>query len=628
MKLPAPVNGDGLRKTTQMAFYGYDAFGTEGGIRDMKNMTSDYWPELAVRERRRTYRTVEEPGGIWAFQELMWADGTDFHYGDETVAGLITQTGEPHTFAALGDYIACLPEKTWYDTVSGETGSLEAEAAVDAFTACFRSVASPEGLSDTGNCLDLSESMSGGAGFDGDLRDLFKPGDAVEIAGCVRHEKNNATLVIREVGEKALYFLDDALALDEVPVYEFGGKGLAAGRYTVAYGDTYYGFTVSRTGGYPAGGWLELRESGTGLAVDVHYYNGTQDVTETIAASKGAAAGAVELKTLTRWVDYFERAAVTIRRTVPDMDGIFYHGNRLWGYQGDTIYASALGDCKNWNVFQGTASDSWTTETGTAGRFTGGISYNGYPRFFKENHIFTLFGDYPQEYQLKGMELMGVEKGSGKSLCIVAGRLYYLAPQGPCAFTGETPFLVGEDLGLTRYRNGTAGTDGKKYWISMQAEDDAWHLFVYDPRRRMWVREDDLQAMGFARWDGDLWCLAADGKMLLLGRPRAGDESMDEEPVEWLAEFGDITEGMPDKKRINKIRLRLELDEDAVAEVWIKYDSAGAWNKVSRLTAKRKQSMELPIIPRRVDHIRLKLQGWGGCRISSIARQAAAGSGR
>lgn len=618
MKLPAPVSGDGLRKSAQVNFYGYDAMSTDGGIVDMQNMTSDYWPELAARERRRKYMTLEEPGGIWAFGEMMWVDGTAFHYGDQTVEGFITQGEADHTFAVLGDYVVVWPEKRWYDTVSGETGSLE--ASVSALAMAFRSEASPEGLSTQANYLDLS------VGSAEDLREIFRPGDGIWISGCAKHPENNTSLIVREVTEHALYFYDDALTLDEVRGYDVGAGGLQTGSYAMQVDDVWYWITTSRT--YPAGSRIEAAVSGGSLTVRITYYDGTQDVTEVLTGTRTEASGAAELKTYTKWVDYSENVTVTVSRTVPEMDRIFYHGNRLYGYKGDTIHASALGDIFNWNVFDGLASDSWSSETGTAGSFTAGISYGGYARFFKENQIFTLYGDYPQEFALQGQELNGVEKGSGKSPAIVNGRLFYLSPQGPCVYTGGVPSLIGEKLGLTRYRNGVGGSDGKKYYLSMEDEEEAWHLFVFDTSHGMWIREDSLRVTGFARYEKDIYALDADGDVWILGRPTAGDQTMDEDPVAWYAEFGDITDGMPDRKRVTKLQIRLELDSDAVVKVEILYDSEDAWSPVAHITAKHKQSVTLPIIPRRLDHFRLKISGWGGCRISSIARQSAAASAR
>lgn len=628
MKLPAPVSGDGLRKSAQVNFYGYDAMSTDGGIVDMQNMTSDYWPEMAARERRRKYMTLEEPGGLWAFGEMMWVDGTDFHYGDLTVADFITQAEADHTFAVLGDYVVCWPEKRWYDTVSGETGSLEASVSVANMVACFRSETSPEGLSTQANCLDLNwpGSITPYPGYEGDLREVFKPGDGIWISGCVKHKENNTSLIIREVTEHALYFYDDGLTLDAVEAYDVGAGGLPAGNYTIKANDIYYYFTTSRA--YPAGSRIQAAENSGSLTVSIRYYENGADRTDGLTGSRTELSGAAELKTYTRWEDCYETGAVTVSRTVPEMDRIFYHGNRLYGYNGDTIYASALGDIFNWNVFDGLASDSWTSETGTAGRFTAGISYGGYARFFKENQIFTLYGDYPQEFALQGQELNGVEKGSGGSPVIVNGRLFYLSPQGPCVYTGGVPSLIGEKLGLTRYKNGVGGSDGKKYYLSMEDEEGAWHLFVFDTSHGMWIREDSLRVTGFAKYEKDIFALDADGNVWILGRPTAGDQTMEEETVAWYAEFGDITDGMPDRKRVTKLQIRLDMDSEAVVKVEILYDSEDAWSPVAHITAKRKQSVTLPIIPRRLDHFRLKISGWGGCRISSIARQSAAASAR
>jgi len=72
-------------------------------------------------------------------------------------------------------------------------------------------------------------------------------------------------------------------------------------------------------------------------------------------------------------------AAVTIKRTVPNMDHICACSNRLWGFKGDTICASKLGDPFNWNVFDGLDTDAWSMDTGSAGGFSGAFSYLGYP---------------------------------------------------------------------------------------------------------------------------------------------------------------------------------------------------------------------------------------------------------
>ena len=89
--------------------------------------------------------------------------------------------------------------------------------------------------------------------------------------------------------------------------------------------------------------------------------------------------------------DYSE-LELTIERKVPDMEYITECNNRLWGCSkdGHEIYASKLGDVKNWNCFRGNSMDSWAATIGSDGKFTGAITFLGYPMFFKEDSLIKI----------------------------------------------------------------------------------------------------------------------------------------------------------------------------------------------------------------------------------------------
>ena len=57
--------------------------------------------------------------------------------------------------------------------------------------------------------------------------------------------------------------------------------------------------------------------------------------------------------------------------------------------------------------------------------------------------------------------------------------------------------------------------------------------------------------------------------------------------------------------------------------VWLQLDSDGTWYQPQdgKLEEDSKRSYFLAIVPRRADHYRLKLEGKGGCRVYSIARE-------
>lgn len=321
-------------------------------------------------------------------------------------------------------------------------------------------------------------------------------------------------------------------------------------------------------------------------------------------------------------------SGVTIQRTMPDMDFLIENENRLWGCKGDTIYASKLGDPFNWNVFDGLATDSYAVNVGSAGDFTAAFSYLGYPCFFKEEYIYKVYGYKPSNFQVMSSASLGVETGSHHSLAIAGEILFYLSRAGVVAYSGGIPQTISGPLGTQRYRNGVAGSDGRKYYISMQDQEDNWHLFVYDTQHKIWVQEDDSHALRFA-WNGALYLQEADdaGRVWLCGNPReipAG--ATVEGPVESMVEFADFVEYSPSKKGTSKLQVRVELDENSTLDVDVQFDSDGVWHRVKTLTATVKGSFVLPIIPRRSDHFRIRLSGRGNWKLWSLVRESYIGS--
>lgn len=397
--------------------------------------------------------------------------------------------------------------------------------------------------------------------------DYFKAGDAVTISGCTAHPENNKTPVIREIDGDKLYFYE----------YVFSGT------------------------------------------------------------------------------PYTERGTLSIKRAVPDMEFLCENENRLWGCDGNTIYASKLGDIFNWNVYDGVSTDSYAVDTGSAGRFTGCISFLGYPVFFKEDHIYKVYGSMPSNFEVMGSATLGVAEGSAASLAIAGETLFYLSRAGIMAYSGGIPQPVGGAFGLERHRAAAAGSDGLKYYVSMAGEDGTHRLHVYDTQRGLWHTEDRTRATHFARWNGNLYFLNDAGEIWWenppLGpppepsasgsggertssamselSPEGGSEGYGayEDDVPWWAEFGDFVEDSPNKKGVSKLQVRLELEEGAEVQALIQFDSDGEWRKVNGVLGEGpKRSYYLPIIPRRGDHYRLRLEGRGGCRVYSLAREYYSGS--
>jgi hypothetical protein len=215
---------------------------------------------------------------------------------------------------------------------------------------------------------------------------------------------------------------------------------------------------------------------------------------------------------------------VTIARTMPVMDFIIEAGNRLWGCRYglddhgefvNRLYASKLGDFKNWNCYMGVSTDSYYANVGSDGYFTGAVTHLGAALFFKEHCLHKVFGGQPSEFVVQDTACRGVQSGCEMSTAIVNEVLYYKARNAVCAYDGSLPVEVSYALGGEKYYEAVAGAHGNKYYIDMKTADGVYHLFVYDTAKRMWHKEDNLQADCFCSFGNELYCIDHDTKSIV-----------------------------------------------------------------------------------------------------------------
>ena len=218
----------------------------------------------------------------------------------------------------------------------------------------------------------------------------------------------------------------------------------------------------------------------------------------------------------------------------------------------------------------------------------------------------------------------GVQKGSHKSLQVVNEKLFYKSVSGVCVYDGALPDSISDALGTERYSEAVAGSLEEKYYISMKDNNGAWHMFVYDSSKGFWYREDNTQVMCFARCSGELYFIDAVSKKLLSANGTVGTE---EKMLRWRAESGLQGYRIPGRKYVSRINLRVVLPAGSDMAVYIKYDEDFNWILLHATQGKfGTDSFVIPIIPRRCDHFRIKLEGTGEFRLYSITKNYEAGS--
>lgn len=336
-----------------------------------------------------------------------------------------------------------------------------------------------------------------------------------------------------------------------------------------------------------------------------------------------------------------------VRREVPALDFVVECGNRLWGCRYDAansineIYASALGDPQNWEVFQGLSTDSWRASRGRAAPFTGAIAMDGHPLFFREESLEKVCPSSSGAHQILEYDLDGVEQGANDSLVIIDDRLYYKSRTGVMVYTGTMPAKISGDLGDMDFVGGSAGRHGKKYCLAtMRRKDElkrhgahdfdelggnSYLTLVYDTERGDWhIQSAHWVYGGVPVTVGDrLYYASAAGTFAFENENAYGLNV-------WSAQTAPQQIHLPEHKWISYIRIRYRILNCGIVTdgvqakshmtVAISYDD-GDWQtkKVVEAESSGLNTIEICVFPRRADHFRLYLSGMGPVQIYEIS---------
>lgn len=326
-------------------------------------------------------------------------------------------------------------------------------------------------------------------------------------------------------------------------------------------------------------------------------------------------------------------------RRIPKLDYVCTNKNRVWGchygYEDgeviNEIYCTKLGDFRNWYVYQGLATDSYSATIGTPGKWTGCISYQGYPTFFKENAIVRVYGSYPAEYTVDQKDARGVQDGSYRSLAIVSDTLFYKAGiNAVMAYDGSLPVMISANLGKGQYYyDAVSGVVDGKYHLVVQDVFGHYKYFVYDSAAGIWTKENELEAKWFS-WSlsGHLYAATANEIYGLGSTDNVAytNKLVGEEFVSWWAQTGEYGFEYSDFKYVSKITLRAYVPYLSEISVQISYDDR-PFEDVGIIRGNDEiMSQALSIIPYRCDHYRLKFSGHGPVRIYSMTTTLEVGS--
>lgn len=543
----------------------------------MQNMDTREYPAVARRQKRVHVATLNKPNGLCATDRLCFVDGVKFYYNGFYYGDV---EDSEKTLVPMGAKIAIFPDKKLFDTITFSFTDME------------------------------QKNVSSGT-----VRVTLAKGDGTPYGEYTEGD------TAPENPENGQLWLDTS---GDAPMMKTWSE--AQGLW-VAEATTYV--LVSATG---LGQGLKALDGVTVSGLEEAGLNGDWILTD--AGPDYILFTGILQKTLT------QTGEVRVERTCPEMDFVVEKDNRLWGCSSadHEIYCCKLGDPTNWRAYQGVATDSYAVTVGTPGPFTGAAVSGSAVIFFKENCLHRVYGTQPSNFTVYVDNLRGVQQGCHKSAVRVNEYLYYKSVFDVCVYADSEVAGISAALGTESYKNAVAGVCGSRLYLSMEDQEGAWQLLVYDTAAGVWTREDGTHALGFASCLTETFMLRADGELyaLLPGEYNKdffmvgsdytvyAQEETDEE-VSWELRTGEILRELPDHKYIGKIQLYLELDPGAKAEVALRRDG-GAWEKVQELSGGDQRRCTLPIYPRRCDRMEIRLTGVGHARLVNWSKYVGYGS--
>jgi len=588
--LPALAEAGTSRLMTEI-FTGYDhnLKIADGSWYEEKNLSSVSYPLFSPRQRRGEMVQLNNPQGILSKDALAYVDGSTLYYNHQPVDGIVLSTLEedcPKQMVSMGAYLCIFPDGVYVNTQDlTDVGTLAAKYEL------------------TDGAISLHMCRNDGTNYD--------------LTGAVVSDSEP-----KEPKDKQ-YWLDSSTSPHTLKQFSE-----ASGMW-VQVATTYIKITATGIG--------KAFDQYDGIHIEnLAYTEGNMAMENQVAVLN--SANTIEAKgddyiIITGIIDMAVSfmGDITVERKVPKMDFVCELDNRLWGCfygmrDGKTlneIYASALGNPKVWNRFRGISTDSYTASVGSDGVFTGMTSYLGYVLAFKENCIHKVYGTMPANFQITTTNCRGVQKGSEYSLCAVNEKLFYKSKNDICVYDGSLPNAVSDAFANQTFSEARAGAYGSRYVVSMKGANGKWGMYTFDTERGIWHCEDNVHALMFATLDDDLVYIDADTKWLM---SEGGKHGTLEGPVEWEATSGIIGYEYPDQKYLSRFNLRMRMNEGDVCEILVRYDSEGEWISEGAIRGGNVQSFTIPVIPRRCDHMQIRLRGTGDVKIYSMAKILEMGS--
>lgn len=567
---------------------------TEGAYFDMKNMTSDYYPTISPRNPRKKVQEFTNFQGAFFKNGVFYVDNKEAYYDGIKIVGM-TLTSDFKTFVGMGSSIIIFPDKLWYDTANGSFGSLD------------NTVQKTESIS-------FTLTQANGTSITWHDAQYYEDHDPQN--GDYKMETVNGKTIL------SVYSTATALWSPVATTYiKIAGTGIGAG---FVKGDGVK-ITVDLTGitwAYAAN--IFVNDEGSNKRSNNFVVEEVSDNYVIVPAL----------------LDDNKTFGMTIKleRKSPDIAYVCECQNRLWGCSSDghELYASKLGDYKNWNCFAGISTDSWAANVGSDGYFTGAVAFQGTPIFFKEDSLTRISISSVGAHSTKETKCRGVAEECSLSLVQVNEILFYKSTDSICIYDGSYPIEISKPLGEIRYVGAVGGNFGNKYYVCLYENDEEkGTIFTYDLANSIWVKEDKQAVCQFLKCRDEMYFIGANEAHGIKGIPEDATPISQEGDVSWAIESGNIGYLYTGKSHVNrintksyvqKIKVNVKMETGSHISIYVNYDSSNVWEFAGDISGAGTNLFTFPIRPHRCNHFRYRIIGSGDAKIFSITKEYTEGS--
>lgn len=288
-------------------------------------------------------------------------------------------------------------------------------------------------------------------------------------------------------------------------------------------------------------------------------------------------------------------------KPMPDIKYATVHMSRVFGVDGDRIYASAFNDCGDYELDTASdigASNAWATtsqsDTRASGGFTAVACCDGYAVCFRRDFMQQVYNN-KNPFRIVDIGTWGCLDSF--SHCTWNSMLAFASDSGIWLYSGGYPRLISENLGVKDFTGTRLAASGEQLYVYIPSEG---RIFTYENTGNSWG-ERAVDGIAIMTSNGNsVYAVKNDGSVWLIDGGEYG---------EFCVETDFMSLGIQNPKSLKGVAATAELGEDSSLEVSLVY--ANGEMRAVRSTSPGLQVLRTAVRTRRSDFAKVRLSGKG-----------------